>query len=158
MGRQFVEWDASCQHWLGVNFPGVPIHGDITKLDFTELEPVDILCGGFPCQPASAAGKRLGTADDRWLWPHFARAIGAIRPRYVVAENVPGLLSVNGGRAFAEVLRDLAALGYDAEWDGLSAGDVGSPQERERVWIVAYAGRRMTRTGSRDCSQPAKRL
>lgn len=145
----FVEWDANCRHWLAVNFPGIPIYGDITELDFTELEPVDILCGGFPCQPASAAGKRLGTADERWLWPHFARAIGTLRPRYVVAENVPGLLSVNGGRAFAEVLRDVAALGYDAEWSGLSAADVGAPQERERVWLVAYAEREPIRAAGR---------
>jgi site-specific DNA-cytosine methylase len=134
----FVEWDASCRFWLAEHFPGRPIYGDITQVDFTEVEAVDILCGGFPCQPASAAGKRLGTADDRWLWPQFARAIREIRPRYVVAENVPGLLSVNGGRAFAEVLRDLAALGYDAEWSGLSAADVGAPHSRERAWIVAY--------------------
>ncbi len=137
----FVERDPHCQRWLAEHFPDAPIYGDITQVDFTEVEPVDVLCGGFPCQPSSAAGKRLGTADDRWLWPEFARAIGAIRPRYVVAENVPGLLSVNGGRAFAEVLRDMAALGYDADWDSLSARRYGatmkhnSSDERRSSWL-----------------------
>jgi DNA (cytosine-5)-methyltransferase 1 len=92
------------------------------------------VAGGFPCQPVSVAGKRLAQADHRWLWPEFARAIRALRPRYVLVENVPGLLV----RGFGDVLRDLAACGYDAEWDCVSAADVGAPHLRRRVFIIAY--------------------
>ncbi len=151
-----VEWDPSCQHWLREHFPGTPILGDITTVNFTELERVDILCGGFPCPPVSVAGKQLGKLDDRWLWPDFRRAIRDLRPRYVVVENVPGLLSTrdeHGCPLAGEVLGDLAALGYDAEWEVLSAGDVGAPQERERIWIVAYASRVEGEVGRR-CEEP----
>ena len=99
---------------------------------------VDVLAGGFPCQPVSLAGRRRGAADERWLWPEFARLIRLLRPRYALVENVPGLL-VGGG--MAEVLGDLAALGYDAEWDCVAAAHVGAPHLRYRVFIVAYAGR-----------------
>ncbi len=75
-----VEWDKDCQHWLMQHFPHAAIYGDITTLDFMELERVDVLCGGFPCQPNSQAGKQLGVDDPRWLWPHFTRAIRALRP------------------------------------------------------------------------------
>jgi DNA-cytosine methyltransferase len=101
------------------------------------LEPVDLIAGGFPCQPFSNAGKRLGKEDDRWLWPEFARVIGELRPRYVLVENVPGLLAGHGG--MGAVLGDLASLGYDAEWDSVPAAAVGAPHLRYRVWIVAYA-------------------
>jgi DNA (cytosine-5)-methyltransferase 1 len=103
----------------------------------TCLEPVDLIAGGFPCQPFSNAGKRLGKEDDRWLWPEFARVIGELRPRYVLVENVPGLLAGHGG--MGAVLGDLASLGYDAEWDSVPAAAVGAPHLRYRVWIVAYA-------------------
>jgi DNA (cytosine-5)-methyltransferase 1 len=101
------------------------------------LPPVDLLAGGFPCQPFSNAGKRQGKDDVRWLWPEFARVIRELRPRYVLVENVPGLLAGHGG--MGAVLGDLAALGYDAEWDSIPASAVGAPHLRYRVWIVAYA-------------------
>ena len=100
---------------------------------------VDLICGGFPCQPVSHAGRRRGTADARWLWPEFARILGVLRPRYVIVENVPGILTVNRGGAFGEVLGDLATLGYDAEWTSVPAAAVGAPHLRYRVFIVAYA-------------------
>jgi DNA (cytosine-5)-methyltransferase 1 len=102
------------------------------------LEPVDLVCGGFPCQPHSLAGRRGGAADERDLWPQFARLIRELEPRWVVAENVPGLLSNDAGRFFGAVLRDLAACGYDAEWDCIPASAVGAPHRRDRVWLVAY--------------------
>src|SRR4029450_13011646 len=102
------------------------------------LEPVDVICGGFPCQPHSLAGRRAGANDERDLWPHFARLIRELEPRWVVAENVPGLLSSDAGRFFGTVLGDLAACGYDAEWDCLPASAFGAPHRRDRVWIVAY--------------------
>ena len=103
------------------------------------LPCVDLICGGFPCQPVSHAGKRRGDKDERWLWPEFLRIIREVRPRWVLAENVPGLLSVDSGRLFGGILRDLAESGYDAEWNIVSAADVGAPHLRERVFIVAHA-------------------
>ncbi len=102
------------------------------------LGPVDVICGGFPCQPHSLAGRRAASADERDLWGEFARIIREVRPRWVVAENVPGLLSSESGRFFGRVLRDLAESGYDAEWDCIPASAVGAPHRRDRVWIVAY--------------------
>ncbi len=100
---------------------------------------IDLICGGFPCQPVSQAGGRKAQADSRWLWPEFARCIGELRPRHVVVENVPGLLTANGGRAFSEVLGDLASLGYVSRWHCVRASDVGAPHRRERVFLLAHA-------------------
>ena len=97
------------------------------------LPYVDLIAGGFPCQPVSTAGRRLIQADDRWLWPEFARCIRELGPRYVLVENVPGLL-VGGG--MDDVLGDLADLGYDTEWESIPAAAVGAPHLRYRVWII----------------------
>jgi DNA (cytosine-5)-methyltransferase 1 len=137
-GRWQVEWDPYCQHVLAHHWPDVPRYGDITRVDWSAVEPVDLIAGGFPCQPVSIAGKMGAQDDSRWLWPEFARCIRELRPRYVLVENVRNLLAVNGGRAFGEVLGDLAALGYDAEWDCIPASAVGAPHQRDRVWIVAH--------------------
>ncbi len=134
-----VEKDPWCRRVLAKHWPDVPRYEDVTTLTGEELAPVDLMCGGFPCQPVSSAGKQKGTDDDRWLWPHFARLLGILRPRYALVENVPGLFTANGGHAFGEVIGDLADLGYDAEWSVLSAADVGAPHLRKRVWIVAHA-------------------
>jgi DNA (cytosine-5)-methyltransferase 1 len=101
----------------------------------------DLVCGGFPCQPVSHAGKRKGTEDARWLWPEFIRIVRMVRPRYVLVENVPGLLSANDGAAMSEILGDLAESGYDAQWNRVGACTVGAPHRRERVFIVAYPHR-----------------
>ena len=135
-----VEVDEHCRRILEQHWPKVPKYKDIYEVKGSEIEPVDILCGGFPCQPVSLAGKRGGVDDERWLWDEFYRLICELRPRWVVAENVTGLLSANSGRAFAEVLRDLAEGGYDVVWDVFPAGGpggVGAPHKRERVFIVA---------------------
>ena len=136
-----VEIDGRCRRILEQHWPGVPKYKDIYEVKGSEVAPVDILCGGFPCQPVSVAGKRGGVDDERWLWDEFYRLICEIRPRWVVAENVTGLLSANSGRAFAGVLRDLAKGGYDAVWDVYPAGGpggVGAPHKRERIFIVAH--------------------
>jgi len=99
---------------------------------------VDWIIGGFPCQPASVAGQRAGLDDARWLWPHIARIVSEVQPSGVFLENVPGLLTVNDGAAFREIVGDLAALGFDAEWDRFRASDVGAPHRRERLFILAY--------------------
>lgn len=133
--RWFVEIDPHCRNVLARHWPGLPVYGDITTVDWSGVEPVDVLAGGFPCQPVSVAGKKLAQDDDRWLWPEFQRAIRALRPRYVLVENVPGLLQ----RGLGIVVGDLAALGYDAEWDCIPAAAVGAPHLRDRLWLVAYA-------------------
>jgi DNA (cytosine-5)-methyltransferase 1 len=137
-GRWQVEWDPFCQHVLAHHWPDVTRYGDITAVDWSTVERVDLIAGGFPCQPVSIAGKQAGQADDRWLWPEFVRSIRALRPRFVLVENVRNLLAVNDGGPFGEVLGDLAALGYDAEWDCIPAAAVGAPHLRDRVWIVGH--------------------
>lgn len=134
-GRWQVEYDPYCTRVLAKHWPDVQRYGDITTVDWSGVERVDLLAGGFPCQPVSAAGRRLAQDDARWLWPEFLRAIRALRPSYVLVENVPGLLSAG----FGEVLGDLAESGYDADWDCIPAAVVGAPHLRDRIFVVAYA-------------------
>jgi DNA (cytosine-5)-methyltransferase 1 len=149
-----VEVDNFGSQILKHHWPKAEMYGDIYTIDGKELESVDLICGGFPCQPVSHTGKRAGTADERWLWGEFARIIRQVKPRWVVAENVTGLLSTNSGRAFAEVLRDLAESGYDAVWDVFPAGGqggVGAPHRRKRIFIIAKLAnsKRIRQQGSR---------
>jgi len=130
-----VEWDSYCQKVLAKHWPDIPCHGDIHEVGKHNLEKVDIICGGFPCQPVSVAGKRKGQDDDRWLWPEFGRIICELRPKYVLVENVPGLLV----RGMGDVLGDLSEFGYDAEWGIVSAASVGAPHLRKRIFIIAHA-------------------
>lgn len=140
-----VEIDEFCRKVLAKHWPDVERFGDVRECGKHNLAPVDLVCGGFPCQPVSYGGKRQGESDERWLWPEFARVVCELRPRWVLAENVPGLLSVDAGRVFGGILRDLAALGYDAEWDCVSAAAVGAPHIRDRVFILAGRVRDSTR-------------
>lgn len=135
----FSEIDPFASRVLAKHWPAVPNLGDITRIDWSTVAPVDGIAGGFPCQPHSLAGKRLASNDDRDLFDEIIRALRVLRPRFAVLENVPGLLTSERGQFFGRVLGSLAALGYDAEWRVLSASDVGAPHLRERVWIVAYA-------------------
>ncbi|NGZ99305.1 MAG: DNA (cytosine-5-)-methyltransferase [Nitrospira sp. WS110] len=131
-----VEIDDYCRRVLRKHWPNVRRYEDIRGIDWSTVEPIDLLCGGFPCQDLSFAGKRAGIDGERsGLWSEFVRAIRALRPRYVIVENVPGLLT---NPYMGRVLGDLAACGYDAEWDCLSAQVFGLPHRRTRVWIVAY--------------------
>tara|TARA_E500000331_G_scaffold348731_1_gene390793 strand:+ start:405 stop:1250 length:846 start_codon:yes stop_codon:yes gene_type:complete len=133
--RWQVEIDPFCRRVLEKHWPAVEKHKDITELDFDALERVDLLAGGFPCQDLSSAGKREGIDGVKsGLWAEFYRCICAIRPRAVFVENVSGLLVSGLGR----VLGDLAASGYNAEWDCLSAAAVGAPHIRDRVFVTAY--------------------
>jgi DNA (cytosine-5)-methyltransferase 1 len=133
--RWQVEIDEWCQRVLAVHWPDVPRFGDVQELGGDDLAPVDLVCGGFPCQPVAQNGRRRGGDDERWLWPEFARIIRVLRPRLALVENVPDLVV----RGMADVQRDLAALGYDAEWDCLPASAFGAPHRRERIFVVAYA-------------------
>lgn len=128
------ENDPAVAKVLAHRWPDIPNIGDITAVDWAAVEPVDILCGGYPCQPFSAAGRRKGTTDDRHLWPYFAEAIRRIRPGIVVLENVSGHRSMG----FDQVLADLAAIGYDAQWCSVRASDVGAPHRRERLFVITH--------------------
>jgi len=132
-----VEIDPYCRKVLAKHWPDVERHNDVKECGQHNLQPVDLICGGFPCQSVSFAGKRCGAADNRWLWPEFHRIIRLLGPRWVLAENVPGLLSIDAGRLFGGILRDLAACGYGAEWDCIPAAAVGAPHIRYRVFIIA---------------------
>lgn len=119
---------------MAKQFPEAVNHGDITKIRGADVAPVDVLCGGFPCQDISYAGKGAGLDGERsGLWFEYARLIGELRPRWVVAENVAALRT----RGLDRVLADLSALGYDAEWHCIPASAVGAPHRRDRIWIVA---------------------
>lgn len=140
----FVEWDKFCQKVLTKNFLDVPIYGDIKDFHYEQekerIGPVDLICGGFPCQPFSHAGKRNGTADDRYLWPEMLRVIREVKPSWVVGENVAGLLSMDGGAVFESVCTSLEDEGYTVEAFVIPAIAVGAPHRRDRIWIVAHAG------------------
>jgi DNA (cytosine-5)-methyltransferase 1 len=112
-----------------------PNLNDIKTIKWDEVEPIDILTAGYPCQPFSHAGQRKGTEDERHLWPYIIKAISKLRPKYVILENVRGHLSLG----FKEVLGDLAQNGYDAKWRIIRASDVGAPHQRARLFIIAYA-------------------
>jgi len=127
--------DPGANKILAHHWPDIPNHGDLTTTDLTAVEPVDIYCGGYPCQPFSIAGEKKGTADERHIWPHIARALGVLRPRYAVFENVGNHLRLG----FDTVLADLAGLGFDAEWVCVRASDVGAPHPRRRLILLATA-------------------
>lgn len=131
-----VEIDPWCRTILAKHWPEVPRHDDVRTAAgwWGDRRAPDLVAGGFPCQPVSVAGRQLAQADSRWLWPAFAQVIRHLGPRYVLVENVPGLL----GRGMGDVLGDLAALGYDAEWDCVPAALVGAPHIRNRIFIVAH--------------------
>lgn len=140
------EWNEFGQRILKYYWPKAISYEDITKTDFyIHRGEIDILTGGFPCQPYSSAGKRLGKEDDRHLWPEMLRAIREIQPRYIVGENVYGLTNWNGGLVFNEVQVDLENEGYKVQPCVLPACAVNAPHRRDRVWFVAYSDKCTTR-------------
>ena len=134
------------KHW-----PEVVNHGNIKEINWADVVRPDIICGGYPCQPFSTAGKRNGTDDPRHLWPWVREAISVLRPRYAILENVRGHVSLG----LDIVLREMASIGYDAEWQIVSAASVGAPHRRDRVIIVAYPnGRRQQECQSESEQTP----
>jgi DNA (cytosine-5)-methyltransferase 1 len=131
----YAEIEPAACRVLEAHHPGVPNLGDITQIDWDEVEPVDIITGGYPCQPFSQAGQRKGKNDERHLWPFVRDAIRTLRPSYAILENVAGHLSLGLG----DVLADLAAIGWDAEWTIVRASDVGACHQRARLFILAYS-------------------
>lgn len=159
-----AEFDPAPSKILAERFPGVPNLGDVTAVDWTAVEPVDIIAGGSPCQDVSQAGRRAGMTEGTRsnLWVAMRQAIETIRPEWVVWENVQGALSAKATsesdmehrtgfvgdrpdgptlRALGRVLGDLATLGYDAEWRVVRASDVGAPHQRARVFVLAHRER-----------------
>jgi DNA (cytosine-5)-methyltransferase 1 len=135
----FCEVDEHCQRVLARHWPNVPCYDDVRTLTAKRLADdgiaIDVICGGFPCQDISVAGKGAGLSGERsGLWGEYARLIGELRPRFVIVENVAALR----GRGLAEVLGTLATLGFDAEWHCIPASAVGAPHQRDRIWIIAY--------------------
>ena len=144
------EWNKFGQQVLHYYWPKAICYEDITKTDFSiHRGTIDIISGGFPCQPYSSAGKRLGKEDERHLWPEMLRAIREIQPRWVVGENVRGLTNWNGGMVFDEVQADLEAEGYEVTPFLLPACAVNAPHRRDRIWFVAYSNNSRTNIGLR---------
>jgi DNA (cytosine-5)-methyltransferase 1 len=161
----FCEINKFAQTNLRKNFPGVHIHNDIKTLTREKIESagwdpneLTAVCGGFPCQPASVAGKRAGQTDARWLWPHMFRIIAEVQPDWVIAENVPGLLSLPfpvsevrlvdqktaewmEGSVFEDICQNLEEIGYEVQAFVIPSGAVGALHYRERVWILANSNR-----------------
>lgn len=136
-----VRWQSEiepyCCRVLAKHWPTVPNLGDVKQIDWSTVEPVDLVCGGYPCQPFSYAGVRQGESDPRHLWPEFARCLCELRPRYALGENVAGHLSLG----FDRVLGDLAELGFDVEWSVVPACAMGASHSRPRLfWLANAAG------------------
>ena len=147
LAAQWMEWenifhceiDPFCQKVLKYHFPKSKSHEDIKQTDFTIYRgQIDVLSGGFPCQPFSVAGERKGSDDDRHLWPEMCRAIKEIQPRWVVGENVRGIINWNGGLVFEQVQSDLENEGYEVQSFILPACGVDAPHRRDRVWVIGY--------------------
>ena len=140
----FCEINPFARSVLKKQWPGVAQFEDVRTLNADALDArgiggINLIAAGFPCQPFSAAGNQLGEADDRHLWPHVERLAGELQPRWIVAENVPRLLTIDRGRTFGRILAGLGALGYDAEWECVPASAFGYPHRRDRLFLVAYA-------------------
>jgi DNA (cytosine-5)-methyltransferase 1 len=132
----FCDNDEFCQAVLRKNFTNAKIYKDIRELNGKEIKNLDLLTGGFPCQPFSFAGKRRGNQDDRYLWPEMLRIIREARPRWIVGENVAGIINL----ALDQVLLDLERENYTFQVFVIPAASVQAPHRRDRVWIVAHAG------------------
>ncbi len=133
-----VEIDEYCRQVLSRHWPDVPKYKDVCEVGSHNLPPTDVICGGFPCQDISLAGKRTGIRDGTrsGLWFEMARIIGELRPRIVLLENVAAITTAGGGGV--RVIADLAEMGYDARWGIIRASDAGAPHQRARWWCVAY--------------------
>ena len=148
------EIDPFCRKVLQYHFPKAKQYEDIKTTNFEFYRgKIDILTGGFPCQPFSLAGKRKGTSDDRYLWPEMLQAIKQIQPRWVVAENVYGLLSIKNGLVFEQVCVDLENEGYEVQPFVIPACGVNAPHRRYRVWIIAHSSNARTKS---ECRRETK--
>lgn len=132
------EIDKFCQKIIRKHRGNVEIVNDVRDERIKQFRDIDLLTAGVPCQPASIAGKKRGTADERWLWPETLDIIRLVRPRYALLENVPGLFNLENGQAFNGILSRLAEIGYDCWWETIPACAIGAPHRRDRICIVAH--------------------
>ena len=141
--KAFCEMDPFCKLVLNKHWKDIPVYDNIKTLHGTQIEKdigaIDIITGGFPCQPYSVAGKQKGTNDDRYLWPEMFRVIREVQPTFVIAENVKGLVNIQDGMVFETVCSDLESEGFEVQTFIIPAAGIGAPHKRERVWIVAYS-------------------
>jgi len=150
----FCEIEPFCRRVLAKHWPNVRCYEDVKTLTADRLRddglvPIDVICGGFPCQDISTAGTGAGIDGERsGLWSEYSRLIGELRPRFVLVENVAALLS----RGLGRVLGDLAALGYDAEWHCIPASAVGATHRRDRIWIIAHSAGIRRVSGRSQCA------
>jgi len=157
----FCEKDKFCRQVLKKHWPDVPAFYDIRRLNAKKVNerygPIDIIAGGVPCQPASQAGQRKGNQDDRWLWQDAFRITREIRPTWCIFENVYGLLTLDEGVAFENLLLELESIGYETQAFIIPACAVNAPHRRERVWIVANTTQRGVRCrgAQREARQPS---
>ena len=138
----FCDFDKYCQQILKKNFPGVPIYEDVKELNYERLKAdglseIDIITGGYPCQPFSVAGRKKGEEDPRHVWPEMFRLVQELRPTWVIGENVGGHIKLG----LDTVLENLESEGYSARTFSISASSIGAVHKRERVWIMAHSGR-----------------
>lgn len=153
-----VEIDGFCQKVLAKNFPNVTRYRDIKQFDGTKYTgAIDVLSGGFPCQPFSTAGQRKGKEDDRYLWPQMLRIIREVQPRWIVGENVSGLLNLSGGMVLKQIKIDLETEGYSVIPPFiLPACSKNAPHRRDRLWIIAYSQSDFKHYGDRREPNPQK--
>jgi DNA (cytosine-5)-methyltransferase 1 len=145
------EYDRGPSKILAHHWPDIPNHGDVTLIDWSQVEPVDIISGGYPCQPFSLIGNRKGHSHAQHLWPYALEAVRRLRPIYAVFENVPGHRSMG----LDTVLGNLTEIGYDVQWTSLRASDIGAPHKRERLFIIA-ADTRSERLGQYPRKPPTE--
>ena len=159
----FCEIDPFCQEVLAKHWPNVPCFSDVRELRGDQVGDIDVICGGFPCQDLSTAGKQAGMGEGTrsGLWSEIVRLAGELRPSFIIVENVAALLrgpSEQPGRWFGRVLGDLVALGYDAEWHCIPASYIGARHRRDRVWILAYPARERCGETGQHSEQSAQRI
>lgn len=135
----FCEQDEFCQQVLRKHWKDVPIYDDVRTIDATGLGTIDIVAGGFPCQAVSQAGLQKATEDDRWLWDEMLRIIQDCKPKWVIGENVVGLININQGILFEQVQTDLEKEGYSVQSVVIPAASKNAPHRRDRVWIIAHS-------------------
>jgi DNA-cytosine methyltransferase len=133
----FVEKDKFCRQVLQKNFKNIPIEEDIRNVRGSNYA-ADVITGGFPCQPFSVAGKRKGTADDRYLWDETIRVVAECKPRWFIGENVEGLININNGMVLRQVQTDLEEQGFQVQCIVIPASGIGAWHQRKRIWIIAY--------------------
>ena len=154
----FCEIDKYCTLLLQKHWKGVKIYNDVKKItkegfEADGIESPDIITGGFPCQPFSVAGKQKGTNDDRHLWPEMFRIIKAFKPRFVIGENVPGIVNIQDGVVFETVCTDLESQGYEVQPFNIPAAAVGAPHQRKRIWIIATLADSVSNDERREISR-----